>query len=137
MTGYTPTTFEDFYIKFPDAMKLELGNPESGPKNLLGGKESGFEEFSSMTTIGMISKLTPPAFLWKTTADFPESSLEYALACKKNGVDYELHIFNDGSRCAAMEFDQKRAVNYNPNFEKNTQMWPEMSVNWLRKIYNL
>ena len=90
-----------------------------------------------MTTIGMISKLTPPAFLWKTTADFPESSLEYALACKKNGVDYELHIFNDGSRCAAMEFDQKRAVNYNPNFEKNTQMWPEMSVNWLRKIYNL
>lgn len=63
--------------------------------------------------------------------------MEYALACKKNGVDYELHIFNDDSRCAAMEFDQKRAVNYNPNFEKNTQMWPEMSVNWLRKIYNL
>lgn len=137
VTGYTPTTFEDFYEKFPDTMKLEIGNPESGPKNLLGEKGSGFEEFSTLTTTNMISQLTPPAFLWKTTSDFPESSLEYAMGCKQNGVPYEIHIFTDESRCAAMEFDKERAVNYNPAFEKNTGLWPEMSVNWMKKIYNL
>lgn len=137
VTGYTPTTFEDFYVKFPGAMEKKVGDPESGPKNLLGEEGSGFEKFSSLTTIPLISELTPPAFLWKTTADFPESSFEYAMACQKYGVDYELHIFNDNGRCAAMEFDEERAIRFNPSYENNTKLWPEMSVNWLRRIYRL
>ena len=135
VTGYTPTTFEDFYQRPKEDIQKAGGGP--GPENLLDKSGGRFAEYPSLTTHKLVNAETPPAFLWKTTADFPESSAEYALALKGHGIDHELHIFNDDNRCAALEFDRELAVNHNDAYEKNTRLWAEMSVNWLRRIYGI
>ena len=45
---------------------------------------------------------TPPTFLWHTAEDDAvpvENSLMYAAACRRNGVPFELHIFERGCAC--------------------------------------
>ncbi len=70
--------------------------------NLLGEeKEEGNQLFrvEELSLETRVEKDTPPAFLWHTAEDGSvpvENSLMYAAACRKNGVPFELHIFEKG-----------------------------------------
>ncbi len=134
VTGYTPTTFEDFFDKPENATAQKDG---FGPEIVLGKPGTRWADFKSLTTHNFVTELTPPAFLWKSSADLPGFSTKYAQACKEHGVECELHIFSDRNRCAALEFDKGLAWEYRPGYAANTQLWGELAVNWLHYIYEL
>lgn len=126
MTGYTPTEFETLASKFPD-------DPQS-PDHVTGLPGSGFEEVRSLTVTDYISENTPPAFLWKTSADYPDSTSEYYRQCKKYKVDCEIHIFSDDKNGVGMHFDKELYPDVKEDeYSLNTMMWPIMSLNWLER----
>lgn len=132
VTGYTPTTFEDFAEKAKKA-----GIPENaGPSNLLGKPGTMWAEYSALTTHTKVTENTPPAFLWKTSSDAPGFSTAYAKACKDCGVECELHIFSDRNRCAAPAIYQEKSE-LGGVYGKNTQLWGTLALNWLNYIFSI
>lgn len=132
VTGYTPTTFEDFFDKPENKTAQQTGY---GPEVVLGKKGTRFEDYKSLTVHNFVSELTPPAFLWKTSADLPTFSTKYAQACKDHGVECELHIFSDKNRCAGLQFDKGLSLDWKPEYSENTKLWCTMAINWLNYIY--
>ncbi len=132
VTGYTPTTFEDFFDKPENKTAQQAGY---GPEVVLGKKGTRFEDYKSLTVHNFVSELTPPAFLWKTSADLPTFSTKYAQACKDHGVECELHIFSDKNRCAGLQFDKGLSLDWKPEYSENTKLWCTMAINWLNYIY--
>ena len=70
-------------------------------KNLL----EGYEEkniaklLQTLNLDQAVSSLTPPSYIWTTAEDEAvpcENALVYALACAKNKVPYELHVYPKG-----------------------------------------
>ncbi len=75
---------------------------EGSRYNLLGGPEDPGNRLDRVGTLSLetrVTKETPPTFLWHTAEDGAvpvENSLMYAAACRRNGVPFELHIFERG-----------------------------------------
>lgn len=85
----------------------------------------------------LVTKDTPPAFLWHTYPDdcVPvENSLVYANACKTSGVPFEMHIFSDGwhglSLCNA-EVNDERPEDL---ALARVGTWFSLAVNWLQSM---
>ena len=142
VTGYTPTTFErleshvrKYFAPESQAKWLEdLKNHKAGGWILLDETCSEFSDLPALTCHEMVSEKTPPAFLWQTTKDMPESACEYAMALRQFNVPYELHFFTDPQRNVSMNFDPELYAE--PiKVEPNTARWPEMSVHWLEQIF--
>lgn len=123
VTGYTPTTFEDF----EDRSGIDV-NADEGPGHLL-SHVAGFDTMSSLTTHTKVDRRTPPAFLWKTTADFPPGTLEYAMALERCHIPYEVHVFTDTQRCASAAAWQTE--DYSPN----TRLWATLAISWISRIF--
>ncbi len=70
--------------------------------NLLGGEEEKDNQLFRAEELSLekrVEKDTPPTFLWHTAEDGSvpvENSLMYAAACRRQGVPFELHIFERG-----------------------------------------
>ena len=75
---------------------------EGSRDNLLGqpsDPENQLEKLNSLSLETRVSPNTPPTFLWHTAEDGAvpvENSLMYAAACRRNGVPFELHIYERG-----------------------------------------
>jgi len=75
---------------------------EGSRDNLLGdadGSESLQSQVEALSLEKRVSAAVPPTFLWHTVEDGAvpvENSLMYASACRRNGVPFELHIFERG-----------------------------------------
>jgi len=118
--GYLPTTFEDMYEKMKDKPGFKL--------HVLG--ESGrFADITSLTTDNKIDSRTPPAFLWKTIKQVPESTFKYADGLKAAGVPYEVHVFTESSIVTGTMDGYTCA--------KNTKMWVTLALNWLDIIFGI
>ncbi len=141
VTGYTPTTFEDFgqnLDKMPPEIRAKM---EEGIKNrtvggwaLLDAPGSFFGDIPSLTSHKAVNEMTPPAFLWQTIQDAPGSAWEYAMALKKYHTEFEIHYFSDDERCVAMNFDPE--LSQTPlHVCANTAAWPQMSLNWLERVF--
>lgn len=67
--------------------------------NLLGEKKDDKEMLEYLCLDRRVSKDTPPTFIWSTFEDTSvpcESTLRFASALKKNGVPFEMHIYEKG-----------------------------------------
>ncbi len=74
-------------------------NTHNGSKNNLLGKEPSEELVKLLSNELQVTKDTPPTFLfhtWEDKAVKVENSLEFAAALKRNGVPFDLHIFEKG-----------------------------------------
>ncbi len=74
---------------------------------------------------------TAPAFIWHTRMDsvVPVSnSLDYAVACLKNNVRFELHVFDEGDHGLSICTEDTGYVN------PCAEHWIELSANWLREV---
>lgn len=75
---------------------------EGSRYNLLGGEDDPENQLARVGELSLETRVTPetpPTFLWHTAEDpsVPvENSLMYAAACRRNGVPFELHIFERG-----------------------------------------
>ena len=67
-------------------------------RNLI-GENADAELVKSLSNEKQVTAKTPPVFLWHTTEDTavpPENSVHFYLACVKNKVPAELHIYEKG-----------------------------------------
>lgn len=69
-----------------------------GSRDNLIGKNPPVDKIELYSTDKQVTKDTPPTFLISTTDDGvqPENSIAYFLACKKNKVPVEMHIYEKG-----------------------------------------
>jgi acetyl esterase/lipase len=82
-------------------------------------------------------KNTPIAFIWTTSEDTcvpPISSLLYAGALSKNGVPFELHVYQKGQHGMALGTEE---TSCNPATDKNLNLdaieWVDKSVKFLKR----
>ncbi|MBA4852264.1 alpha/beta hydrolase [Emticicia sp. BO119] len=69
-----------------------------GSRDNLIGKNPPVDKIELYSNDKQVTKDTPPTFLVSTTDDWvqPENSIAYFLACKKNKVPVEMHIYEKG-----------------------------------------
>lgn len=69
-----------------------------GSRTNLIGENPTIEKMEKYSNDKRVTKDTPPTFLISTTDDGvqPENSIQYFLACKKNKVPVEMHIYEKG-----------------------------------------
>lgn len=89
----------DFTVLCYPVISLIAPVGHSGSGDNLLGKESSLTERESMDPSKKVDNNTPPAFLWHTGEDTgvtPENSIRYAMALRKAGVAFDLHVFQKG-----------------------------------------
>ncbi len=102
-------------------------NTHQGSKNNLLGKEPSAELVDLLSNEKQVTKETPPCFIWHTWEDKAvkvENSLEFAAALQKNGVPFDLHVFQKGRHGIGLA-DK-------PPFE-NVHPWGRDLVFWLKE----
>lgn len=92
-------------------------------RNLLGENPKP-ELVKMVSNEKQVSKQTPPTFLWHTTEDRavpPQNSVHFYLACVKQGVPAELHIYEKGRHGLGLAKDVP-----------GTSSWPQRCEEWMR-----
>jgi acetyl esterase/lipase len=104
---------------YPVITMLDETTHRGSKKNLLG--ENPSEELVELLSNELhVTKHTPPTFLWHTvedTAVVPQNSMLFAMALQKNGVPYELHIYEKGTHGIGLA---------------NGHPWTEQCLRWLK-----
>jgi acetyl esterase/lipase len=108
---------------------LTLGKPgvtHMGSQSNLLGKDVSEELIQSFSIPEQVTKDTPPTFLWHTNEDTgvpAENSINYYLACRKNKVPAELHIFKKGGHGVGLGQDIE-----------GTKNWSTLCIAWLKTM---
>jgi acetyl esterase/lipase len=92
--------------------------------NLLGAKPTP-ELLEKCSTEKQVTKATPPVFLLSTFDDGVDcrNSLDFAAACKANGVPVSLHLFEKGGHGYGMNVADKGDL----------AVWPSLLEGWLKR----
>lgn len=115
----------DFAILIYPVISMTANLSHSGSrKNLLGANPIP-EVVEKYSTANAVSKETPPIFLLSTSDDMVDSrnSLEFAIACKANGVPVSLHLFETGGH------------GYGLNGKGDLATWPKLLEQWLSRKF--
>ena len=97
-----------------------------GSKTMLLGKNPSPDLIKLLSNELQVTPQTPPCFIWHTWEDTVvkiENSLEFAAALRRNGVPFDLHIYQKGGH--GMGLGDK------PPFA-NTHPWARDLVFWMR-----
>lgn len=118
----------------PDAVILSYPVISSGEfshvgsfNNLCGEQNDGLKKELSLEFC--VNKNSAPAFIWSTVEDkcVPcENSLFMALAYRKAGVPFELHVYEKGNHGISICTDEVNTPN------EQAKSWINLSVNWLK-----
>lgn len=95
-----------------------------GSQNNLLGKDASPDLINSMSSEKQVTSETPPCFLWHTYEDTgvpPENSVVFYLACLKNKVPAELHVYEKGRHGIGLGKDVP-----------GTSNWPVECLAWLK-----
>lgn len=93
------------------------------------------ELVKKLDVVNNVTANTSPAFIWATQQDTlvpVQNSLQYALALQENGVDFEIHIFQDGWHGLSTGDE---VVNYNDKGEGlsfECKKWVTLAKKWLK-----
>ncbi|KRL98942.1 xylan esterase [Liquorilactobacillus satsumensis DSM 16230 = JCM 12392] len=96
------------------------------------GKKATVTQLETASPISHITNHVPPIFLWGTSDDemiYTGQLLNFAKKLSDLGLNYELHIFENGQHGLSL-------ANYNsmPNgLEKNISIWEKLALNFLKK----
>lgn len=100
---------------------------EGSMENLLHGMT---ELRESMALETRVDEMTPPTFIWHTEDDGAvpvENSMYFATALRKNGVSFELHIFQTGEHGLSLAVPETGLKQPLPNVAK----WIGLLEEWL------
>ena len=98
---------------------------QGSQRNLL-GENPDPKLVASLSNEAQVTERTPPTFLFHTQEDKAvpvENSVQYYLACKRNGVPAELHVFAKGQHGLGLAKNQEGA-----------SQWPKLCTDWLRRL---
>ena len=125
----------------PDAMILAYPVITSGKyahrgsiENLLGEDYERLKDEVSLEKF--VRDDTPPTFLWHTREDGSvpvENSLLLASELSRNGIGFELHIWQHGGHGMSLGSDQVYPEN-DPNIHPECQEWIDMAARWLHAM---
>lgn len=107
--------------------------------NITGGKS---ELNDKVSLEKQVKPNSSPAFIWGTVNDDlvpSENALLYAVACKKQGVSFEFHLYEDGRHGLGLANEQTatpmgRVLNSTVEeyVREDVATWFELSVTWLK-----
>lgn len=86
-----------------------------------------------------VTDKTPPTFIFAASNDGAvpiENSLSYAEALNRNGISFELHIFEDGDHGFSLGTDVVCASQEAQERCKPNTYWLDRSVQWLKKLFS-
>ncbi|HJH33519.1 acetylesterase [Ligilactobacillus aviarius] len=100
------------------------------------GEDATPEEREKLSLQKHVSKDTPMAFIWTTTEDTTvpmENSLMMVEALRKNGVNFEFHVFPHGQHGHSLA--TKETANKDAQIVPTLQVWPELLETWLHENF--
>ncbi len=106
-------------------------------ENLTGHLPLSDQEQAVFSCQNLVSKRTPPTFLWHTAPDevVPvANTLLYAQALSENTVPYELHIFPFGGHGLSTATELTTS-DLQPHVSRNA-VWMEYARNWLKMTFD-
>jgi acetyl esterase/lipase len=107
---------------------ITLGpNTHQGSKNNLLGREPSPELVELLSNEKQVTTKTPPCFLWHTAEDKAvkvENSLDFAAALQRNGVPFDLHVYQKGRHGLGLA-DKPPFANPHP--------WAQDLIFWLKE----
>lgn len=115
----------DFLVLLYPVISLAPPLAHGGSRDALLGKNASPEKIDLYSNEKQVTKQTPPTFLVHAADDggVPvENSIEFFLACKRNGVPAELHVYPKGGHGFGM------------NNKTTPDKWTERLKNWLTSI---
>ena len=86
-----------------------------------------------------VTDKTPPTFIFAASNDGAvpiENSLSYSEALNRNGISFELHIFEDGDHGFSLGTDVVCASQEAQERCKPNTYWLDRSVQWLKKLFS-
>ena len=86
-----------------------------------------------------VTDKTPPTFIFAASNDGAvpiENSLSYAEALSRNGISFELHIFEDGDHGFSLGTDVVCASQEAQERCKPNTYWLDRSAQWLKKLFS-
>ncbi|MBQ9355469.1 MAG: alpha/beta hydrolase [Clostridia bacterium] len=156
LAGMTATLFEESCVQEilkdkkslsrPDAVILGYPVISSGTfahqesiENLTGGASDLYDKVSLEK---QVKENSVPAFIWGTVNDDlvpSENAFSYAYACKKKGVEFEFHLYENGRHGLGLANEQTatpegRVLNSTVEeyIRPDVSTWFELSVTWLK-----
>jgi acetyl esterase/lipase len=120
----------DFLILSYPVITMESGVAHSGSKTNLLGPKPDERLVENLSNEKQVTKNTPPTFIFQTTADTvvpAENAVRFYLACKKAGVEVEMHIYEKGRHGVGLGRDPKWTGG-----EKSVESWPDRLTEWLK-----
>jgi acetyl esterase/lipase len=114
----------DFSVLGDPVITMSESWTHQGSKNNLLSTNADRELVRKLSGELAVTKQTPPAFLFHTTADTTvpvENSVYYYLAMRKAGIPAEMHIFENGPHGVGL-------ANNDPALSE----WSKLLANWLR-----
>lgn len=125
ITDPTVSVRPDFSLLIYPVISLSDSITHSGSRSNLLGQNPSQEKIDLYSNDQQVTKETPPTFLISTTDDGvpAENSILYYLACKKNGVPVEMHIYEKGGHGYALKKKGRGPV----------ETWADRMEDWLRE----
>ncbi|MFN8356595.1 MAG: alpha/beta hydrolase [Spirosomataceae bacterium] len=126
VTGATTSEVRpDFAVLGYPVVSFNASIAHMGSREALLGKDAPKEKVEYYSNELQVTPQTPPTFLVHATDDKAvpvENSIEFMLACKRNNVPVELHVYPKGGH------------GFGLNNKTTTDKWMDRVENWLKSI---
>ena len=149
LAGSLATLFKDKFVVEYLKDKAELARPDAvilsypvittkkethgGTARVVSNGKQDIRDYMSLED--RVTKDSVPAFIWATVDDgcVPcENSLMMASAYKKNGVPFELHIFESGVHGLSLCTRETARTDDDELINAPVEKWFKMSITWLK-----
>ena len=121
----TTSVRPDFAMLIYPVISFEEDIKHTGSRNNLVGKHPSQEQADFFSNELQVTKNTPPVFLVHAGDDHTvpvENSIRFYLACQKNKVPAEMHIYPNGGH------------GFGLNNKTTTDKWTDRLMNWLKTL---
>jgi acetyl esterase/lipase len=111
-------------LVYPVITMTDPHTHQGSRRNLLGDRPTA-EQIDAMSAEKRATKQTPPAFIFHTADDQAvpvENAMLYAAALRKNGVPFELHVYEHGRHGVGLAQD-----------DPILKTWTARCADWLRR----
>lgn len=103
--------------------------------NALFGEPNPSDEYiKELSPVNYVTSKTPPIFMWHTASDglvSVRNSINFATELSKNGISYELHIFESGVH--GLSLCNEVTANEDSHINAEVKVWFDMLLTWLKK----
>ncbi len=96
------------------------------------GVRPGLDLLREVSLENHVDDRVPPTFLWHTFADSAvpvENSLLFAMALRKKGIPFELHVYPDGEHGLALANEETGAGRFAP--DPHVASWIGLCAEWI------